>query len=50
MSKKSSKKRQQRVEAKKQETVVFGYEDLLTELEAIVADAGLRLEEEEAAL
>ncbi|MBE0095129.1 hypothetical protein [Citrobacter freundii] len=49
MSKKSSKKRQPQVESKKQETVTFGYEEMLTELEAIVADAELRLEDEEAA-
>ncbi|EPJ7070058.1 hypothetical protein I9725_000157 [Citrobacter freundii] len=49
MSKKSSKKRQPLVELKKQETVAFGYEEMLTELEAIVADAELRLEDEEAA-
>ncbi len=49
MSKKSSKKRQPQVEPKKQETVTFGYEEMLTELEAIVADAELRLEDEEAA-
>lgn len=49
MSKKSSKKRQQKVEPKKPETIPFGYEDMLTELEAIVADAELRLEDEEAA-
>ena len=50
MSKKSSKKRQPQVELKKQETVAFGYEEMLTELEAIVADAELRLEDEEAGL
>ena len=49
MSKKSSKKRQPQVELKKQETVAFSYEEMLTELEAIVADAELRLEDEEAA-
>lgn len=49
LSKKSSKKRQPQVELKKQETVAFGYEEMLTELEAIVADAELRLEDEEAA-
>ncbi|KAA0543414.1 MAG: hypothetical protein WAX30_21415 [Citrobacter portucalensis] len=49
MSKKSSKKRQPQAEPKKQETVAFGYEEMLTELEAIVADAELRLEDEEAA-
>ena len=49
MSKKSSKKRQPQVELKKQETVAFVYEEMLTELEAIVADAELRLEDEEAA-
>ncbi|WHW84452.1 hypothetical protein PXV97_03230 [Citrobacter freundii] len=43
------KKRQPQVELKKQETVAFGYEEMLTELEAIVADAELRLEDEEAA-
>ena len=49
MSKKSSKKRQPQVELKKRETVPFGYEEMLTELEAIVADAELRLKDEEAA-
>ena len=49
MSKKSSKKRQPQVEPKKQDTVTFGYEEMLTELEAIVADAELRLEDEGAA-
>ena len=49
MRKNSSKKRQPQVELKKQETVAFGYEEMLTELEAIVADAELRLEDEEAA-
>ena len=49
MSKKSSKKRQPQVELKKREPVPFGYEEMLTELEAIVADAELRLEDEEAA-
>ena len=49
MSKKSSKKRQTKVEPKPQETVTFGYEEMLTELEAIVAAAEIRLEEEDAA-
>ena len=49
MSKKSSKKRQPQVEPKKQETVTFGYEEMLTELEAIVADAVPQMEDEEAA-
>lgn len=49
MSKKKPQKRQPQVEPKKQDTVTFGYEDMLTELEAIVADAELRLEDEEAA-
>ncbi|MEG1122293.1 MAG: hypothetical protein RR184_01930 [Citrobacter sp.] len=53
MSKKASKKRKPAVAAKIQETVIqakpFGYEDMLTELEAIVADAEVRLEEEDAA-
>lgn len=49
MSKKSSKKRQPQAVPEKRETVAFGYEEMLTELEAIVADAELRLEDEEAA-
>ncbi|EFE05812.1 hypothetical protein CIT292_10790 [Citrobacter youngae ATCC 29220] len=49
LSKKKTQKRQPQVEPKKQDTVTFGYEDMLTELEAIVADAELRLEDEEAA-
>ncbi|MDM2731298.1 MULTISPECIES: hypothetical protein [Citrobacter] len=49
MRKKSSKKHQPQAAPKKQETVPFGYEEMLTELEAIVADAELRLEDEEAA-
>ncbi|BDT21841.1 MULTISPECIES: hypothetical protein [Citrobacter] len=49
MSKKSSKKRQPQAVPEKRETVPFGYEEMLTELEAIVADAELRLEDEEAA-
>jgi exonuclease VII small subunit len=48
LSKKSSKKRQPQVELKKGNSS-FGYEEMLTELEAIVADAELRLEDEEAA-
>ncbi|MDO8235154.1 hypothetical protein Q5738_16465 [Citrobacter werkmanii] len=49
MSKKKTTKRQPQVEPQKQDTTTFGYEDMLTELEAIVADAELRLEDEEAA-
>ncbi|WP_196207819.1 hypothetical protein [Citrobacter sp. Res13-Sevr-PEB04-36] len=53
MSKKALKKRKPVVAAKVQETVIqtktFDYEDMLTELEAIVADAEVRLEEEDAA-
>ncbi|MCO4164151.1 hypothetical protein K8D15_13230 [Citrobacter youngae] len=49
MSKKSSKKRQPQAAPEKRETAPFGYEEMLTELEAIVADAELRLEDEEAA-
>ncbi|HDJ2740804.1 hypothetical protein [Salmonella bongori] len=53
MSKKSAKKRQSAVKPAVQETmgstVHLGYEDMLTELEAIVADAEIRLAEEEAA-
>ena len=53
MSKNASKKRKPAVKAKIQDTVVqtktFGYEDMLTELEAIVADAEQRQEEEDAA-
>ncbi|HFS5792393.1 TPA: hypothetical protein ACH1J3_004346 [Citrobacter werkmanii] len=49
MSKKKTKKRQPQVESQKQDTATFGYEEMLTELEAIVADAVLRLEDEEAA-
>ncbi|ASG74256.1 hypothetical protein C6O39_17350 [Salmonella enterica] len=53
MSKKSAKKRQPVVKpAAVQEamsaTVPLGYEEMLTELEAIVADAEVRLAEEEA--
>ncbi|MBU5602179.1 hypothetical protein [Citrobacter sp. S55_ASV_140] len=53
MSKKKTKKRQPQAEPQaepqKQNTATFGYEEMLTELEAIVADAELRLEDEEAA-
>ncbi|EDH0693659.1 hypothetical protein GCS34_07110 [Salmonella enterica] len=53
MSKKSAKKRQPGVKPAVQEamsaTVPLGYEEMLTELEAIVADAEVRLAEEEAA-
>ena len=49
MSKKKTKKRQPQVEPQKQNTTTFSYEEMLTELEAIVADAELRLEDEEAA-
>lgn len=53
MSKKSAKKRQPVVKPAVQEamsaTVPLGYEEMLTELEAIVADAEARLAEEEAA-
>ncbi|CAM7751752.1 MULTISPECIES: hypothetical protein [Citrobacter] len=49
MSKKKTKKRQPAAEPQKQNTATFGYEEMLTELEAIVADAELRLEDEEAA-
>lgn len=50
MSKKSSKKRQPKAEPKKQEVVTtFGYEEILTELEAIVTEAEIRLTEEDAA-
>ena len=53
MSKKASKKRKPAVAAKTQDTVTqtkaFDYEDMLTELEAIVADAEQRQEEEDAA-
>ena len=44
-----TKKRQPQAEPQKQNTATFGYEEMLTELEAIVADAELRLEDEEAA-
>ncbi|EBG4094767.1 hypothetical protein COG87_15685 [Salmonella enterica] len=50
---KSAKKRQPVVKPAVQETmsatVPLGYEEMLTELEAIVADAEARLAEEEAA-
>ncbi|ECQ0273652.1 hypothetical protein M5C33_002136 [Salmonella enterica] len=50
MSKKSAKKRQPVVKPAVQETmsatVPLGYEEMLTELEAIVADAEARLAEE----
>ncbi|ECH5822368.1 hypothetical protein F6A64_04025 [Salmonella enterica] len=53
MSKKSAKKRQPVVKPAVQETmsatVPLGYEEMLTELEAIVADSEARLAEEEAA-
>ncbi|NDO79798.1 hypothetical protein CJP72_03120 [Citrobacter sp. NCU1] len=53
MSKKSAKKRQAVSKNSVQETVSkpapFGYEEMLTELEAIVADAEIRLAEEDAA-
>ncbi len=49
LSKKKTKKRQPQVQPQKQDTATFGYEEMLTELEAIVADAELRLEDEEAA-
>lgn len=49
MSKKKTKKRQPQAEPQKQNTATFGYKEMLTELEAIVADAELRLEDEEAA-
>ncbi|POT54935.1 hypothetical protein C3432_23850 [Citrobacter amalonaticus] len=53
MSKKSTKKRQPVRKAIVQEEsgspVRFGYEEMLTELEAIVTDAEVRLAEEEAA-
>jgi hypothetical protein len=49
LSKKKTKKRLPQVEPQKQDTATFGYEEMLTELEAIVADAELRLEDEEAA-
>ncbi|EJJ4226047.1 hypothetical protein NI420_003509 [Salmonella enterica] len=53
MSKKSVKKRQSAVKPAVQEAVSapvpLGYEEMLTELEAIVADAEVRLAEEEAA-
>ncbi|EGX8053305.1 hypothetical protein Q6W56_002573 [Salmonella enterica] len=47
MSKKSAKKRQPVVKPAVQEAM--SYEEMLTELEAIVADAEARLAEEEAA-
>ncbi|EAM7072663.1 hypothetical protein R5D33_001050 [Salmonella enterica] len=53
MSKKSAKKHQPAVKPAVQEAmsapVPLGYEEMLTELEAIVADAEVRLAEEEAA-
>lgn len=53
MSKKSAKQRQSVSKKSVQETVSkpapFGYEEMLTELEAIVADAEIRLTEEDAA-
>lgn len=53
MSKKSAKKRQPVVKPAVQEAmsvaVPLGYEEMLTELEAIVADTEVRLAEEEAA-
>ncbi|ABX24160.1 hypothetical protein ACLLS5_003196 [Salmonella enterica] len=53
MSKKSAKKRQSVVKPAVQKamraTVHLGYEEMLTELEAIVADAEVRLAEEKAA-
>ncbi|EBH9038355.1 TPA: hypothetical protein N2G15_003272 [Salmonella enterica] len=53
MSKKSAKKHQPVVKPAIQKAVSaivpLGYEEMLTELEAIVADAEVRLAEEEAA-
>ncbi|MEO3990309.1 hypothetical protein [Pseudocitrobacter cyperus] len=51
MSKKSNKKAQTKKQVKPEITVPvsFGYEEMLGELEAIVADAQIRQSEEEAA-
>lgn len=53
MSKKPAKKSQPKTQSKVKETprapVNFGFEEMLSELEAIVADAEIRQSEDEAA-
>lgn len=53
MSKKPTKKRQPKTQSTVKETprapVKFGYDEMLSELEAIVADAAIRQSEDEAA-